>query len=262
MSSLPELIPDVDYLLAMETEELAAALLPILANQRDSSGVHPHNFINSLFSFNIGGHRYVDSRQGEIELAVSEAWNWLEVQGLLIAASGVNGTHGWRVLSRRAQRFQSPDDIKKFSKSRSLSKDSLHPRIAEKVWSAFIRGEFDVAVFQAMKAVEVAVRDAAGLSPKHIGTALMRLAFAVDDGQLTDFAADKSERQARADLFAGAIGSYKNSHSHRDVNLDDPDEAREIVMLANHLLRIVDQRVAARSNSTAAPCVYRNPYPS
>jgi hypothetical protein len=89
VSSLPELIPDVGYLLAMETEELAAALLPILANQRDSIGVHSHNFINSLFSFNTGGHRYVDSRQGEIELAVSEAWNWLEVQGLLIAASGV-----------------------------------------------------------------------------------------------------------------------------------------------------------------------------
>jgi uncharacterized protein (TIGR02391 family) len=249
MSSLPELIPDVDYLLAMETEELAATLLPILANQRDSSGVHPTNFISSLFSFNTGGHRYVDLRQREIELAVSEAWNWLEVQGLLITASGVNGTHGWRVLSRRAQRFQGSDDVRKFTKSRGMPKEFLHPRMADKVWSAFIRGEFDVAVFQAMKAVEVAVRDAAGLSSKHIGTALMRMAFAVDDGQLTDLAADKSERQARADLFAGAMGSYKNSHSHRDVNLDDPDEAREIVMLANHLLRIVDQRMAANSTS-------------
>ncbi|MDO8399348.1 MAG: TIGR02391 family protein [Bradyrhizobium sp.] len=52
----------------------------------------------------------------------------------------------------------------------------------------------------------------------------------------------KGERQARSDFFAGAIGSYKNSHSHRDVDLDNPDEAHELVMLANHLLRIVDQR--------------------
>jgi hypothetical protein len=38
-----------------------------------------------------------------------------------------------------------------------LPKQALHHRIAGTVWMAFMRGEFDVAVFQAMKAVEVAV---------------------------------------------------------------------------------------------------------
>ena len=73
----------------------------------------------------------------------------------------------------------------------------------------------------------------------------MRKAFEVEGGPLTDTTAEQGERQARSDLFAGAIGSYKNPQSHRHVALDDPDEFADI-MLANHLLRIVDARRQAK----------------
>jgi uncharacterized protein (TIGR02391 family) len=95
----------------------------------------------------------------------------------------------------------------------------------------------------------VAVREAAELEARDIGTDLMRKAFAVERGPLTDKSGERSEQQGLSDLFAGAIGTYKNANSHRNVALDNPDEAAGIILLANHLLRIVD----ARDPTKAAP---------
>jgi Protein of unknown function (Hypoth_ymh) len=77
---------------------------------------------------------------------------------LLVPAPGTLGGSDWRVLSRRALRFQDESEFVSFATARMLPKDILHPRLADKVWSAYMRSEFDVAVFQALKAVEVEVR--------------------------------------------------------------------------------------------------------
>ncbi|KAH2820457.1 hypothetical protein KXV85_003257, partial [Aspergillus fumigatus] len=85
--------------------------------------------------------------------------------------------------------------------------ESLHPNIREDVWQQYHRGKLDTAVFEAMKAVEVAVRDAAGLPTKDVGTSLMRKAFDPANGPLADMNTDMAEREARAHLFSGAIGA-------------------------------------------------------
>src|SRR5258708_25631 len=84
------------------------------------------------------------------------------------------------------------------------AREILHPKIAEPVWHAFLRGEFDVAAFQAMKAVEVSVREAAALTDGDIGVKLMRKAFGTENGPLMDPTTEDGERRGRMDLFAGA----------------------------------------------------------
>jgi hypothetical protein len=48
----------------------------------------------------------------------------------------------------------------------TFPKELLHPHILEKAWPAYMRTDFDNAAFEAMKAVEIAVRDAAGYGSK------------------------------------------------------------------------------------------------
>ncbi|MBD1548218.1 TIGR02391 family protein [Roseibium aggregatum] len=243
MWQLPKTVPDPEVLISLEPEELASIMLFLLREAKGREKFHPYNLAGEVWGNGTAAHpKYDRAFEEDINLAISEAWAWLEAQALIVPVPGINGQNGWRVLSRRAHRFENPEEFKNYSIARGLSKETLNRRIANSVWMSFMRGEYDTAVFQAMKAVEVAVREASGLTDM-IGVPLMRKAFDKTAGPLTDLTMEEAEREMRAHLFAGAIGSFKNPHSHKDIELDNPAEAFEIIMLANLLLRIVDARI-------------------
>lgn len=232
-------IPDVDLLLSLPPEELATTLLRF-AKRNEQNGM-----------FRAEGpwttREYPRHREAEVEVAEAEAWQWLWINLLIVPAKGIAGHTGWMRLSRRGKSLvDNPEGLQRFIEAARFPKDLLHPSIADKVWLALARGELDEAVFAAFKVVEVSVRKAAGLGATEIGVPLMRKAFDEATGPLRDKNQLPPEREALAHLFAGAIGSYKNPHSHRTVSLTDAREAQEMVLLASHLLRIVEARHPSR----------------
>ena len=132
----------------------------------------------------------------------------------------------------------------------------LHPRIEAKVRRQFLMGDYELACFAAMKIVEVRVRELAGESDSMLGAKLMQAAFSPSiPGPLCDPSMEGGEAVARMNLFAGAMGLFKNPTSHREVEFDDPAEAAEVVLFADLLMRILDrveEEVANRRRAEAA----------
>ena len=122
-----------------------------------------------------------------------------------------------------------------------LPEHELHPTIGQKVWEMLLQENYDPAVLQAFKEVEIAVREAGNYAESDHGVPLMRKAFHKDNGNLTDTNQPLAEQEAIGHLFAGTIGYCRNSLAHREVNLT-AEEAVELIFLASYLLRIVDSR--------------------
>jgi uncharacterized protein (TIGR02391 family) len=107
------------------------------------------------------------------------------------------------------------------------------------VYDNFASGNYDTSVRDAFIQVEIAVRETAKLPATLVGVKLMREAFNPNTGKLTDMALSMAERERMADLFAGAIGTFKNPLSHRAVGNTDPAPVIEELLFASRLLRFL-----------------------
>lgn len=244
MSALEDLLRDFASLEELEVEELAGYLLEHLNSlpAPEQDRLHLRNFCLA-----VAGKFFPEGRP-EYEAAariLGEGWTWLEAHGLLTQHPGRDP--GWFFISRRGKRLRTRADFLSFRRAGLLARERLHSEIARVAWPSFVRGEYETAVFASFKEVEVAVRRAGKFAATDIGVPLMRKAFSVPDGPLTDKSLIPAEQQSVSDLFAGSIGLFKNPSSHRHVAFSDPAEASELIGLASYLLRIVDSRTESDS---------------
>ena len=90
------------------------------------------------------------------------------------------------------------------------------------------------------------VREKSGLADK-TGSDLMKTAFSFKNPVLriseNDNASGKSLQIGYAEIFAGTMTGIRNPRSHEYELEDSPQEALEMLLIVNHLLRIL-QRAA------------------
>lgn len=108
----------------------------------------------------------------------------------------------------------------------------------DSILSLMVDNHCSAAVFEAFKYIETIVREKGGYAKTEKGVPLMRKAFNKDNGPLINAEWTDAEKEAIAQLFAGAIGFMKNPSSHHMITFNK-DEALEMLNFAHYLLRIL-----------------------
>jgi len=252
---------DPNLVLSMPIEELAGYLIVHHQNQRSfnvhnvmcgiQSPVGPNSIINPAG---------LDYQTKELyKEALVEAYSWAFTEGLFILDPNQIQGNWWKV-SRRGRQLKTPLDVLKLADRNILPKSFLHPMILEHAAPIFQMGKYDAAVFQAFKQVEIATREATGLSAD--GATLMKTAFNTDKnkGQINT-AEEPSEREGLMFVFAGAIQLFRNSTGHKNIQLD-PKEAAHLLIHASYLLNLLEKHVQAAKNVKVAPAIVTTTTPT
>ena len=176
---------------------------------------------------------YSYNTKQSVTRAVAEAWQWLVTEGLII--QDPEQSADYYCLTRKGRTLKTRLDIEAYRQGHVLPVSLLHPRLAEKVLPMFTRGDYEVAVFQAFKELEVTVRRLAKLPADLVGVKLMREAFRPETGSLAQKDTVVAEQQAMMELYAGAMGHFKNPPSHRDVGIQR-SAAAQVICFASYLL--------------------------
>jgi uncharacterized protein (TIGR02391 family) len=169
--------------------------------------------------------------------AISEAMAWLRAHGMVARRLEDNSPDsvfvtrwGHAALSKSLAEIHATERIQ----------DNLHPLIAQRVRRQFLLGEYEQAIFVAMKAIEVRVRKLGGFGHDLIGIPLMQEAFK-PGGPLADPSAPRGEAEGTMALFRGAYAVLRNPSGHREIAFDDVTEAAEAVMTSSLLMRMLDK---------------------
>ena len=115
----------------------------------------------------------------------------------------------------------------------------LHPDIRSKCWDLYSTEKFDEAIFNATKALEVAVRTKARLPDKCTGVDVMNTAFSPKK-PLLRYSSIDFEQEGMMFYLRGIIQVFRNFHGHRFVGVQNKSECLGVLLMCSNLLYVVD----------------------
>lgn len=232
-------VSSTEALLGLSQTQLDGLLLSCIASRANNADPIASKFVYEdeivgLYPVGIGT---TYQQKMAVDSALMESWQRLQSGGLIMQAPG----QAPRVMTLSAKGRVAADgaNFEEIAVRQMLRREMLHAELQGAVYENFASGNYDTAVRDAFVQVEIAVREEARLAAALVGVKLMREAFNPSTGKLTDMTLPVSERERIADLFAGAIGTFKNPLSHRKVGNTDPAPVIEELLFASRLLRFV-----------------------
>lgn len=115
----------------------------------------------------------------------------------------------------------------------------LHPKIIERCLRLYEDGHYQSAVFDAMKVIEIEVRNKLKSSEKLYGVDLIGFAFGGDNPRML-LRSEKKEHDAARGLFMGAVTLMRNPLGHKFLDETDQIKALECLSFASLLMRMLD----------------------
>jgi uncharacterized protein (TIGR02391 family) len=240
-NAILRIFPTADLLIAGLPAPIQRAVLRHIVEFTNSK-MHPMTTCNDVVTrlLEHGGYAYDVAKRRAVETSISRAWKALEDYGLVEPPDIDNGKNGYRIVTEKGLALDSESDFEAAVVRGSISRALFHPALPDAAWNAFTSGDYDTAVFEAFKAIEIAVRTKGGFSSTDFGAAMMQKAFDPVTGPLTNAAATPQRRKRRCELFTGAFDELRNPKAHGDPTITNPLLAVEEMMIAGALRRIVD----------------------
>jgi uncharacterized protein (TIGR02391 family) len=234
-------LPTPDRLLSCTPSQLDGILLAAIGDRvkrSESDPIAPRNIsLAELQGIYPAGDGVTFGQRQAVDAALTESWRRPLNEGFLMEAIGQ--APGVMTLTGKGREAADATRFEEVKVRQMLRREMLHPDLQGSVYDAFAAGHYDAAVLDAFKLVEDAVRNASGLGASSLGVRLMRDAFNPQNGPLRDPNLPQGQQDRMPDLFAGAIGVFKNPLSHRKVGNADPAPVIEELMLASRLMRFV-----------------------